>query len=316
MKLVVVSSGSCASAGFRGRRAFTLIELLVVIAIIAIIASILLPVLNQAMQRAKATYCVNNMKQLETGSIMYASDNNDALPGNEGHQGLMAGALPVASPDPIGLGRSDPDWVAGSFQTLDVNNQPENPAGCSTNISDLGTGPDVDPATGMPVRGSIGPYAKNPGSYVCPADILGIDPVSHQHRDRSCSQNGFCGTTQYEFRAFASEVGSDQFQVFKKTTDFRGALSAADCFTFLDENPLSLNDGFFRVVETAPPAQNNVPGDRPAANHGEATSFAYADGHAGIHKWHNTYLTITGIAGTDSAWLNAHASYYVGPHSY
>ena len=107
MKLVVVRLHDRASAGFRGRRGFTLIELLVVIAIIAILAAILLPVLQQAMQRAKATYCVNNMKELETGSIMYSSDNGDALPGNEGHKGLMAGALPVPSPDPIGLGRSE-----------------------------------------------------------------------------------------------------------------------------------------------------------------------------------------------------------------
>jgi len=51
------SVNSCARppAGFFCRRAFTLIELLVVIAIIAILAAILLPVLQQAMQRAKAT---------------------------------------------------------------------------------------------------------------------------------------------------------------------------------------------------------------------------------------------------------------------
>ena len=57
------------------RPLFTLIELLIVIAIIAILASMLLPALNQARERARATLCTGNLKQLGVGAGMYISDH-------------------------------------------------------------------------------------------------------------------------------------------------------------------------------------------------------------------------------------------------
>jgi prepilin-type N-terminal cleavage/methylation domain-containing protein len=63
-------------------KGFTLIELLVVIAIIAILVALLLPVLSKSKSTAKNIDCLNNLKQLQLCSHLYASDNSDNLPPN------------------------------------------------------------------------------------------------------------------------------------------------------------------------------------------------------------------------------------------
>ena len=67
------------------RNAFTLIELLVVIAIIAILMAILMPTLGRAREQGKRIACLNNLKQMTMGWILYADDNCDkVVPANTG----------------------------------------------------------------------------------------------------------------------------------------------------------------------------------------------------------------------------------------
>ena len=63
-------------------RAFTLMEVLVVIAIIIGLAAILIPSLNSALESAKATKDMSNLRQIGAATQMYMNDNNGVFPGS------------------------------------------------------------------------------------------------------------------------------------------------------------------------------------------------------------------------------------------
>src|SRR6266478_9574511 len=63
-------------------RAFTLMEVLVVMVIIIGLAAILIPSLNSALVRAKATKDLSNLRQIGAATQMYMNDNNGVFPGS------------------------------------------------------------------------------------------------------------------------------------------------------------------------------------------------------------------------------------------
>lgn len=69
---------------------FTLIELLVVIAIISILASILVPAVQQALERGRDTLCKNNLRQLGLGFAQFATEHDGILPAGYEFEGPEA----------------------------------------------------------------------------------------------------------------------------------------------------------------------------------------------------------------------------------
>jgi len=60
----------------------------------------------------------------------------------------------------------------------------------------------------------------------------------------------------------------------------------AQCWVTIDENPWSINDGWF----VSDPNQPSVWVDCPASYHNGACGLSFADGHSEIKKWHDANL--------------------------
>ncbi len=145
------------------KKGFTLIELLVVIAIIAILASILFPVFNNAMEKARQTQCLSNMKQLGLAFMMYTQDNNQCLP-----------VISTAAVNAYGDNGDCTECYDGHWRV---------PAGGQAMI---------DWAKIYSYRAQLNPYVKNGSLFFCPSDVDAAEA-------NDCWEEG-CNITSYHYK--------------------------------------------------------------------------------------------------------------------
>jgi prepilin-type N-terminal cleavage/methylation domain-containing protein len=256
------TNGFVAEFNLIPKRGFTLIELLVVIAIIAILAALLLPALSRAKVRAQRIQCVSNLKQLGLAWFMYSGDNNDRLLPTVGQGALqiMTTNSPYCQP-----GNPGNQWIYGDVSIF--------PAAINVDLIRVGL---------------IFPYVPNVAVFKCPADRK--QAANGAPTVRSMSMNGYMNPLNSSAPPKPANSPpaplNGAYRMFKKQNDL-AKLGPANTWVLIDENPVSINDGWF-CVDPSPTAANWI--DKPATYHDRAGGLSFADGHAEIKQWRDHNL--------------------------
>jgi prepilin-type N-terminal cleavage/methylation domain-containing protein/prepilin-type processing-associated H-X9-DG protein len=243
---------------------FTLIELLVVIAIIAILAAILLPVLAHAKLKATEANCLSNEKQMGAGYLMYVDDNK---------QNLLESYYIGGPNDSQDIWFQYPNATiknAGGFWGMNTSFNPPSEGAAETNVLDC-----------LQNFNLLGPYAPNPQVFHCPGDVRFNLPVG----------NGW---------AYDSYAVPETVEAAGQTTDAESLsrMSAvkrpSNCVVMLEQaDTRGYNLGTFAFYPTPPNSFHFE--DVFSLYHGNVGTFAFADGHAEGHTWHNYEIIADGV---------------------
>ena len=112
----------------RNTKGFTLVEIMIVVAIIGLLAAIAIPNFVTARNNARASVCVNSLRQIDSAKEQWALDNdaddNDAVAGGGGsldpyiRGGFASLSCPSAGNYTVDVIGTDPSCSEGGAHTL------------------------------------------------------------------------------------------------------------------------------------------------------------------------------------------------------
>jgi len=236
------------------RRGFTLIELLVVIAIIALLMGMLMPALNRAREQGRRAVCLNHLKTLTLGWIMYADENDDKIVNGEAYWAPTDGpSAPVPSSGPH---QGERYWVGND---------------CASGFMQ-GEQRPLEIQVEAIRAGALFPYCKAEKVYRCPTGVRGeMRTYSTAYGMNGC----FDAAGTYSGTA-GVRVGRTVLMV-KRRAEI-SVPAPAYRLVFLDEGRVTPDS--YAIYYTTPSWW-----DPPFVRHGDGTNVAFADGHSAYWKY-------------------------------
>ena len=320
---ILIISPRCDIPFNHANSGFTLIGLLVVLGAGAMLVLLLLPGLARSKSLGQEARCLNNMRQLMVAAQLYADNNAGVWFPNQPGQNCWCD-------DPMSWHDSNP-WPA-----------------TNTAVPTWQYGTEQAMVSGY--YSFFAPYLLVPSVYKCPADPSTAD--NGGPRCRTYSANEAVGTCWNELWAgcpsapgrggLAGGPVTGQWlsgslsdcqgygQVYNKVS-MMNRPSPVNLWVFAEEHPDTINDSGLAVqIADRGPGGDFI--DAPSDLHNGAGSFAFADGHATLHKWVGPILgaapfiqdddgtgafpvlTVTKAGDvTDLTWLQSHTSAPVSP---
>ncbi len=144
-------------------------------------------------------------------------------------------------------------------------------------------------------QGLLFPYTANPAVYQCPADISKSNNIQLV---LSYSMNGWMGSrTMNQTNQYGN---ARSYRTFVREAELTVTSATSRLWVFADEDPSTLNDGWFLVTMDDSQPFGSFPGIR----HQHGCGLNFADGHTEIFKLQDPgSVPGTKISPTNSDWL-------------